>query len=180
MRAHSSSHVTSFVTERDGVRWRKILHLTGCDVSDAVRTTLALDISMSKLSENLFGHDKCVNVNASTDLWACRMRWKAARPVPNWLHVLRRCIQLGTVGRPEAGHDFSICCHWNILPQCWIAARVCIHLGAVCHVGVLCCRSRVGFHRPTGHIHLHLQTDTFIIWQSITRQCICDVFMLPV
>jgi hypothetical protein len=38
------------------VRWRKILHLTGCkilhltgyDVSDAVRTTLALDISMSK------------------------------------------------------------------------------------------------------------------------------------
>jgi hypothetical protein len=39
--------VTSFVTERDGVRWRKILHLTGYDVSDAVRTTLALDISMS-------------------------------------------------------------------------------------------------------------------------------------
>jgi hypothetical protein len=43
------------VTERDGVRWRKILHLTGCkilhltgyDVSDAVHTTLALDIYMS-------------------------------------------------------------------------------------------------------------------------------------
>jgi hypothetical protein len=55
MRAHSSGRVTSFVTERDGVRWRKILHLTGCkilhltgyDVSEAVRTTLALDISMS-------------------------------------------------------------------------------------------------------------------------------------
>jgi hypothetical protein len=56
MRAHSSGRVTSFVTERDAVDWRKILHLTGCkilhltgkDVSDAVRTTLALDISMSK------------------------------------------------------------------------------------------------------------------------------------
>jgi hypothetical protein len=63
MRAHSIGRVTSFVTERDGVRWRKILHLTGCkilhltgckilhltgyDVSDAVRTPLALDISMS-------------------------------------------------------------------------------------------------------------------------------------
>jgi hypothetical protein len=33
--------------ERDGVRWCKILHLTGYDVSDAVRTTLALNISMS-------------------------------------------------------------------------------------------------------------------------------------
>jgi hypothetical protein len=50
MRAHSSGRVTSFVTERDGVRWRKILHLTGYDVSDEVRTTLALDISMSKQS----------------------------------------------------------------------------------------------------------------------------------
>jgi hypothetical protein len=49
MRAHSSGRVTSFVTERDGVRWRKILHLTGYVVSDAVRTTLALDISMSTL-----------------------------------------------------------------------------------------------------------------------------------
>jgi hypothetical protein len=48
MRTHSSGRVTSFVTERDGVLWRKILHLTGYDVSDAVRTTLALDISMSK------------------------------------------------------------------------------------------------------------------------------------
>jgi hypothetical protein len=48
MRAQSSSRVTSFVTERDGVRWRKILHLTGYDVSEAVRTTLALDISTSK------------------------------------------------------------------------------------------------------------------------------------
>jgi hypothetical protein len=81
MRAHSSGRVTSFVTERDGVRWRKILHLTGCkilhltryDVSDAVRTILALDISMSTrgieggfcssirhLSEiHSFGPDKC-------------------------------------------------------------------------------------------------------------------------
>jgi hypothetical protein len=42
--------VTSFVTERDGVRWRKILHLTGYDVSDAVRTTLPLDISMSTVT----------------------------------------------------------------------------------------------------------------------------------
>jgi hypothetical protein len=57
MRAHSSGRVTSFVTKSDGVRWRKILHLTGCkilhltgyDVSDAVRTILALDISMSIL-----------------------------------------------------------------------------------------------------------------------------------
>jgi hypothetical protein len=56
MRAHSSGRVTSFVTQRDGVRWRKILHLTGCkilhltgyDVSEAMRTTLALDIFMSK------------------------------------------------------------------------------------------------------------------------------------
>jgi thiosulfate reductase cytochrome b subunit len=64
MRAHSSGRVMSFVTERDTVRRRKILHLTGCkilhltgcnilhltgnDVSEAVRTTLALDISMSK------------------------------------------------------------------------------------------------------------------------------------
>jgi hypothetical protein len=55
MRAHSSGRVTSFVTEGDGVRWRKTLHLTGCkilhltgnDVSEAVCTTLALDISMS-------------------------------------------------------------------------------------------------------------------------------------
>jgi hypothetical protein len=46
-RAHSSGRVTSFVTEKDGVRWRNILHLTGYDVSEAVRTTLALDISMS-------------------------------------------------------------------------------------------------------------------------------------
>jgi hypothetical protein len=58
MRAHGSGRVTSFVTERDGVRWHKILHLTGCkilhltgyDVSDAVHTTLALDISMSNCS----------------------------------------------------------------------------------------------------------------------------------
>jgi hypothetical protein len=50
MRAHTSGRVTSFVTERDAVRWRKILHLTGYDVSDAVRTTLALDTSMSKIS----------------------------------------------------------------------------------------------------------------------------------
>jgi hypothetical protein len=57
MRAHSSGRLTSFVTERDRVRWCKILHLTGCkilhltgyDVSDAVRTTLALDISMSNI-----------------------------------------------------------------------------------------------------------------------------------
>jgi hypothetical protein len=47
MRAHSSGRMTSFVTERDGVRWCKILHLTGYDVSDAVPTTLALDISIS-------------------------------------------------------------------------------------------------------------------------------------
>jgi hypothetical protein len=52
------------VTERDGVRWRKILHLTGCkilhltgyDVSDAVHTTLALDISMSKKNIMSFAH----------------------------------------------------------------------------------------------------------------------------
>jgi hypothetical protein len=53
MRAHSSGRVTSFLTERDGVRWRKILHLTGYDVSDAVRNTLALDISMSKYEHQL-------------------------------------------------------------------------------------------------------------------------------
>jgi hypothetical protein len=55
MRAHSSGRVTSFVTEREGVGWRKILHLTGrkilhltgYDVSDAVRPTLPLHISMS-------------------------------------------------------------------------------------------------------------------------------------
>jgi hypothetical protein len=44
MRAHTSGHVTSFVTMREmqcaGVRYY-ILHLTGYDVSDAVRTTLA-------------------------------------------------------------------------------------------------------------------------------------------
>jgi hypothetical protein len=49
MHAHRSGRVTSFVTMREmqcaGV---KILHLTGYDVSDAVRTILALDISMSK------------------------------------------------------------------------------------------------------------------------------------
>jgi len=132
-----------------------------------------------KPSENLFGCDKCVNVNTSTDLWACRVRWKAARPVPNWLHVLRRCIQLGTVGRPEAGHDFSISCPWNILPQRWIAARVCIHLGAVCHVGILCCRSCVGFHCPTGHIHLHLQTDTFLTHCGrVTQICVFNTVKL--
>jgi hypothetical protein len=62
MRVHSSGRVTSFVTERDGVRWRKILHLTGCkilhltgnDVSEAVSTTLALDISMSKWNNQPF------------------------------------------------------------------------------------------------------------------------------
>jgi hypothetical protein len=53
MRAHSSGRVTSFVAGKDGVRWRKILHLTGNDVSEAVRTTLALDISMSKNLQNL-------------------------------------------------------------------------------------------------------------------------------
>jgi hypothetical protein len=57
MRAHSSGRVTSFVTEREiecsgvrsyilqGVR-SYILQVN--DVSEAVRTTLALDISMSK------------------------------------------------------------------------------------------------------------------------------------
>jgi hypothetical protein len=44
MRAHTSGRVTSFVTMREiqcaGVR-SYILHLTGYDVSDAVRTTLA-------------------------------------------------------------------------------------------------------------------------------------------
>jgi hypothetical protein len=75
MRAHSSGRVTSFVSERDGVRWRKILHLTGCkilhltgckilhirgyDVSDAVRTTLPLDISMSKNLHQTPGCDLC-------------------------------------------------------------------------------------------------------------------------
>jgi hypothetical protein len=62
MRAHNSGRVTSFVTDRDGVRWRrilhltgrKILHLTGYDVSDAVCTTLALDISMSKDTDVCF------------------------------------------------------------------------------------------------------------------------------
>jgi hypothetical protein len=49
MRAHISGRVTSFVTERDGVRWCKILHLTGYDVSEAVRTTLALDIHVNTL-----------------------------------------------------------------------------------------------------------------------------------
>jgi hypothetical protein len=48
MSAHSSGHVTSFVSVRDGVRWRKILHLTGYDVSDAVHTPVPLDLSMSK------------------------------------------------------------------------------------------------------------------------------------
>jgi hypothetical protein len=47
MRAHSSGRVTSFVTERDGVRWCKILHLTRYDVSEAMRTNLVLVIFMS-------------------------------------------------------------------------------------------------------------------------------------
>jgi hypothetical protein len=67
MRAHSSGRVMSFVTERDGVRWRKILHLTGYDVSDAVHTTLALDISMSILRSRLhrdYFHAPC------TPLWS--------------------------------------------------------------------------------------------------------------
>ena len=128
--------------------------------------------NFKKLSENLFGCDKYVNVNTSTNLWTCWVRRKAARPVPNRLHVFRRCIQLGTVGRPEAGHDFSISCPWNILPQCWTAARVCIHLGAVCHVGVLCCRCRVGFHCPTGHIHLHLQTDRHVFNMAVYHRAV--------
>jgi hypothetical protein len=71
MRAHSSGRVTSFVTQRDGVRWRKILHLTGCnilhltgyDVSDAVRTTLALDISMSKFSTDIITNVQTVGLH---------------------------------------------------------------------------------------------------------------------
>jgi hypothetical protein len=69
MRAHNSGRMTSFVTERDAVRWCKILHLTGYDVSEAVRTTLALDISMSKYGYAIYvnilyvvvcGHDEQV------------------------------------------------------------------------------------------------------------------------
>jgi hypothetical protein len=74
MRARSSGRVTSFVSERDGVRWRKILHLTGCkilhrtgyDVSDAVRTTLPLDISMSKSRDNINVFNiYCANIHIS-------------------------------------------------------------------------------------------------------------------
>jgi hypothetical protein len=117
----------------------------------------------------------CLNI--STNLWACWVRWKAARPVPNWLHILRRCIQLGTVGRPEAGHDFCISCPQNILPQNWSAARVCIHLGAVCHVGILCRCSRIGFHWPTGNIHLHLQNDMFLICANFWH-LLCHIKLL--
>jgi hypothetical protein len=53
MRAHSSGRVTSFVTETEGVHWRKILHLTGYDVSHAVCTTLTLDNIHVKKPTNL-------------------------------------------------------------------------------------------------------------------------------
>jgi hypothetical protein len=53
MRAHSSGRVTSFLSERAGVRWCKILHLTGYDVSHSVRTILPLDISMSKYRSSI-------------------------------------------------------------------------------------------------------------------------------
>jgi hypothetical protein len=59
------------------VRWCKILHLTGCkilhlagyDVSDAVRTTLALDISMSNKSYSF-----CLMVEASDHRYVLRTR----------------------------------------------------------------------------------------------------------
>jgi hypothetical protein len=121
-----------------------------------------------------------MKVYLATNLWAWRVCWKAARPVPNWFHILGRCIELGTVGRPEAWHDFSISCPRNILPQCWGCTRVCVHLGAVCHVRILCCCCCIGFHCATGHIHLHLHTDTCLIWQSITGQCMCNFFRFAV
>lgn len=119
-----------------------------------------------KSVENKFGHGGCFHANISPNLWACWVHWKAAGPVPNGLDILGRRIQLGTVGRPKTRHNFSISCHCNIPPQYRGIAGICIHLDTVCRVGILCCCCRVGFHCCTGHVHLHLQGDTCLTWES--------------